>query len=189
MEFINTHEEIPGHTVLEDGQPRRSFVVAGHTITAASLIVTRIDKDHGLQFLLVNINTPRGTQFQSLGGKVGPKDLHWKMTAMREFLEETGYCLDSAHIMSALMSTSAVVVHNKQSRHLYMFFRPGCSEKCTMEWGKLNKNRMSPEDKERVLQVKWLTINECTTEFTLRPDVKSAITFFVEAFEKQNNEQ
>lgn len=188
MKFINGHEEVPGHTTLEDGSPRRTFTVAGNEVTAASLIMSRKNKEGILEFLLVEITTPKGNQWQSLGGKVMPRDLHWKHTALREFLEETGYTLDGAHSLCVLQSAHATVVYRKQSRHAYMFLNPICSPECQVDWAKINKKRMSKADAERVVQVKWVDFN-AFEEANVRPDVKSVILFFVEALKKQNNEQ
>lgn len=180
--FASVFKAKPGQikTSVMDNQPRWMFVVDGNEMTAASL-VPYTKTDHTVFFLLVQVAGGAGL-WQTLGGKISETDLHWKNTAMREFLEETGYCLSSRRVIDALNDGTEDVVYVKYAKHGYWFHEVSFVSK--EGWREVNAANMSEEDRKKVLAVAWISMQDLEN-VQLRPDVKCALDFMIARIKAQ----
>lgn len=163
----------PHRMKLQDGQDRWAFDVDGSIMTAASLVPRCKNPFGGYAYLLVQVHD-NGTRWQTTGGKVDEHDLHWKNTAMREYLEETGYCLPAKDIVAALTNGSSDVVYVAYAKHGYWFHDVPFNER--HRWSSIALSKMSPEDQKKIMSVNWIKSKDLAG-LDLRPDVKCALEF------------
>lgn len=163
---------------LENGQDRNAFVVNGNHITAASIIPWRHSRA-GVDVLLIDIMADGKIMRQSIGGKVLESDLHWKWTALRELVEETGHDMSWQNILEKANYHGNDAIWREQSKHIY-WFHPVDYDMSDM-WAGRYTARMSKADAKRVIGAKWVNAVHPEAEgVTMRPDVVEVLDKFME---------
>lgn len=83
--------------------------------------VSKEENTEQIKFLFVLFDRKDGeNKAQTLGGCVEKEDVHWKHTALREFVEESGVC--PFDVLSLLSSQHGICVYSPVAAHMFWFY-------------------------------------------------------------------